>query len=472
MRCRMPGAFAIAMFFALVACGCRGGRRPDLVLITVDTLRPDFLSCYGGEPDVGRGLCRLADEGVRFTWAFSAAPTTAPSIASLLTSRYPSFHGVNQLASTALPDEIPILTQVLSDAGYHTAAFIGSPVLDRHKKLDRGFDVWDAHMDSRERNRPGHVERTAEDATDAALAWARSAPRPWFLWIHYQDPHGPYDPPDTPHSRVSEPGKALPVLDDHSGYGGIPRYQRLPGLRNVNDYVGRYTDEIRYLDRHVTRLLDGLDGLGTVDMRPAVLLTADHGEAFGEDGYYFAHGHSLGIDQIRVPLLWRPAGPVRVHSSDQPVSLLAVAPTLLAAAGLAPPESFQGRALPDPGSGPTAERPAFFAEQERRVAVIDGHRYYARDRAPMSHRTFDRISGGSVFPLPTRVAELATDGHFPSYGAVSETDPPDPLEHSVTEFLRSARHGIRPDVADVPAEARARLRALGYLDPAATSPSP
>lgn len=279
--------------------------RPDLLLVTVDTLRADRLACYGGPASVGTGLCALGDRGVRYLWAFAPAPSTAPSVASLLTSRLPSHHGLTQSARTALPDAAVTVAERLGDAGYETAAFVSNPVLSRGRGLEQGFAVYDDHMTRRERNR-GMVEREAGETTDAALAWLKVARSPWFLWVHYQDPHGPYEPPHPPHRSDPEGAERLPVLADHSGRGGIPAYQALPGLRSAAAYGERYLDEIRHLDLHVARLVAAADAGGAP---PFVVLTADHGEAFGEDGYFFAHGHSVGLDQVRVPLLVRPAAP-------------------------------------------------------------------------------------------------------------------------------------------------------------------
>jgi len=299
---------------------------PNLLLVTIDTLRPDRLACYGGPADAGRFLCSLGESGVRFAWAFATAPHTAPSIASVLTGLYPSEHGVRQTAASYLAPGVPTLPALLREAGYATAAFVSNPVLERSRQLDRGFRLYDQRMPRRELNRPGFVERDARATTDAALAWAQmSAAEPWFLWVHFQDPHGPYAPPDAPPARDAPGGTPLPVLEqDESGFGGIPAY----------------LEEIRYLDDHLRRLVEGLDRLGSP---PAVLATADHGEAFGEDGFFFAHGHSVGLDQVHVPMLWRPAASTPPRVVARAVSLVDVAPTLLAAAGLDAPAGWPGR---------------------------------------------------------------------------------------------------------------------------------
>ena len=451
-----------ALLLLLLAAGCteEAGPRPNLVLVSIDTLRPDRLACYGGPEDVGAGLCGLARQGTRFVWAFSSAPSTAPSVASLLTSRYPSQHGVSELATTTLADEVLSVTEILRDAGYATAAFVSNPVLSRARNLSQGFAIYDDRGTRRERNRPRFTEREAAATTDAALAWARVAPEPWFVWAHYQDPHGPYDPPRA--APISDPPEAvaLPVLEDHSGYGGIPRYQVLGGLRSREAYERRYLDEVRYLDVHVARLVADLDALGS---RPGVLLTADHGEAFGEDGYYFAHGHSLGLDQIRVPLLARPPG-VRTGSGvvSEAVSTLDVAPTLLAWAGLPAPAAFEGQRLPRPGEHVAAR--SLFAEHRLRAAVVRDGVYYARDRERFDGPRRDPVSGGSLRPLPARSARLEPTpaAGLPAYEEPEAAGIASELEDELTR--RSGSPGREAPRAPVAEDVRERMRSLGYLE--------
>jgi arylsulfatase len=452
---------ALAALVLLCSAGCGAPPapdRPNLLLISVDTLRADHLTCYGGSE--GAGLCALADAGTRFEWAFATAPCTAPSVASILTSTYPSQHGVTQSALSFLEERTVTLAERLQEAGYTTAAFVSNPVLDRSRNLAQGFETWDQRMERRERNRPGFRDRDARSASDAALAWARvGAKPPWFLWMHYQDPHGPYDPPGAPPVRDAADAARLPVLDDHSGRGGIPAYQALPGVFSADAYRRAYDGEIRFLEKELTRLVAGLDALGAP---PAVLLTADHGEALGEDDYWFAHGHSVGLDQIRVPLLWRPPRPAAPSVVDTPVGLIDVAPTLLRIAGLEVPAAFQGRPLPVAGApSPDPGRP-LFAEHELRAAVIAGRRYFARDTRPVADGERDPVSGGRVQALPPRTATLAAGGAAPEY-RVEEEAPPALAELLEQHLARGpGARARRP--GEVPETLRERLDALGYLE--------
>lgn len=458
-------ARGVAALGLALACGAPSPPPPNLLLVTVDTLRPDRLACYGGDEAVGTAICDVATRGSLYVWAFATAPATAPSLASLLTSRLPSEHGVTELASSHLRENVASVVELLREAGYDTAAFVSNPVVRRGRGLERGFAIYDDHMTRRERNRPGLREREAEATTRAALAWAQVSRPPWFLWVHYQDPHGPYEPPGAGRRRDASESTRLSLLQDHSGRGGIPAYQELPGLRSVEAYERRYRDEIRYLDLHLGLLVKGLDELGDP---PWVILTADHGEAFGEDDYWFAHGHSLGLDQIRVPLLVRPGGAdpgATARRVTAPVSVVDVAPTLLAAAGLEAPAGFIGRPLQEaavPGR-------ALFAEHRLRGAVVSGDTYFARDREGFDAPVPDAVSGGRLHPLPARSAVLPAEGPAGAYReATGETTDDGPTR--VLAELLGARLASLPEAAPrpdgaAPTEAeREALRALGYLE--------
>ena len=458
MRCSLAIALGFALLL-LLGCGLGTPSHHNLLLVTIDTLRADRLACYGGPPDVGTAICGLAERGARFEWAFSTAPSTAPSVASILTSQYPVRHGVTQHVRSHLADESVTLAELLRDAGYQTAAFVSNPVLKGFRRLDQGFDHYDETMQRRERNRRTYKERHAADTSDAVLAWAQAhAVAPWFLWVHFQDPHGPYDPPGAARARDLPGDRKLPRLKKLSGRRGIPSYQFLPGVFSAEAYERRYLDEIRFLDRHFARLIDGLDALGDP---PAVLLTADHGEALGEDEYYFAHGHSVGLEQIRVPLLWRPPRPAEPRVEEAPVSLIDVAPTLLRVVGVEPAAGFSGRALPVPGArraGGDVARPVF-AEHGEQTAVIQGHDYLTRRRDP------SKPHPKSSAPTD-RTARLGPGPGLPPYRSASEAPPAGDLDLALREYLAldDGKLGPRHPASEIPDELRDNLRELGYAD--------
>ena len=444
------------LLIAAMGCGAVSPAATDLLLITIDTLRADRLACYGGPPDLGRAICDLAEEGTRFAWAFSTAPSTIPSVASLLTSLYPAFHGVGQGVHFYLSNEAVSVAELLQEAGYTTAAVVSNPILESGRNFTQGFDVYD--------EAPHGKAREARATTDAALRWAQQNARsPWFLWVHYQDPHGPYTPPAAQPERDVPGERRLRVLEGDYAPEGIPRYQALPGLFSLGAYQRLYDAEIRHLDVQLARLVRGIDGLGR---RPAILLTADHGEAFGEDGYYFAHGHSARLDQVRVPLLWRPARATSTASArvvETPVSLIDIAPTLLSMAGLAAPDSFQGRPLPVGAANlddVLASTRHLFIEHRRRVAVIGENAIYERNRRPDEGAPELRSRFGS---LPERVAMLEGTGRLPRYGS------PRPQHRKLSDALDSYLTTTRglpaaPRHEVISKQLRDRLRELGYVE--------
>ena len=416
-----------------LSCGAEEELPPGFLVVTVDSLRADFLSCYGGLPGVGERMCSLEQEGTRFVWAFSPASSSAPAIASILTSRYPTDHGVDASAASFLPDGETTLAEALRDAGYATAAFVSSPELNRSRNLHQGFQVYD---DQTERSAAGRLPtRTAEATTTAALAWLEETRAPWLLWVHFREPHGPYAAAPTPadEARGSEASERLRVLATPRGRGGIPSYQALPGLFTRGAYEARYRAEIRAVDAQVGRLLAAVAG------RPepvGVAITADHGEAFGEDRYFLSHGHSVSPDQVRVPLFWRPPTGTRPESLRVVVSTLDLMPTILRAAGLGPPEGIEGWVLPSPQDPPGApeQARAVFAIHPDRVAVASGSNFYSRSRespgapgAPPSAAFLERTLA--------RTAPLSPDGSPPRPEPARPTGITPLLEPRVREFL-------------------------------------
>ena len=211
---------------------------PSILLITIDTLRPDALGWVAGR-NTTPAIDRLAREGVRFRAAVSPVPLTGPAHASLLTGLLPRRHGVRDHGQVLGP-AIPTLAERLRVRGYSTAAFVSGYPLQRFLGLDRGFDVYD---DTLPHGSEGWLERKATETTAAAAAWLRTARRPFFAWVHYYDAHDPYEP---------------------------PRPFWKPGPR------GAYDGEVAYVDDAIGRLREGLGPLAEGgDL--LVVLAADHG---------------------------------------------------------------------------------------------------------------------------------------------------------------------------------------------------
>ncbi len=300
--------------------GCSGEvRAPEprsVILVTCDTLRRDALEPYGAAPGCTPHLARLAQEAVVFDQAWSAAPSTLPSLSSLFTRRTPDELGVTSGNRMLLPPEVDTLTERLREAGLETAAVVSNAVLRRFPTpigevaLAQGFDHYDDRMTVKERNRQ-LFERSAPDTVAAGLQWldARKDPeRPFFLWLHFIEPHGPYTSGEP--LALSEDDAlpaALPLGEDDRGLGQIPRYQALGEDRAPARYRAAYRGEVRHLDQALGVLLEGLRQRGLLETATLVV-TADHGESLGEGDWWFSHGQSLAPELLRVPLLIRAPG--------------------------------------------------------------------------------------------------------------------------------------------------------------------
>jgi arylsulfatase A-like enzyme/Tfp pilus assembly protein PilF len=258
-------------------------------LITIDTLRPDALGWVAGRNPTP-AIDRLAREGVRFRAVVSPVPLTGPAHASLLTGLLPRRHGVRDNGQV-LAAGIPTLAEQLRHHGYSTAAFVSGYPLQRFLGLDRGFDVYD---DTLPHGSEGWLERKASETTTAALSWLRQARHPFFAWVHYYDPHDPYDP---------------------------PRAFWKPGPR------GAYDGEVAYVDDEIARLREGLGPIADGG-ELLLVLTADHAEGLG-DHREKTHGYFVYDSTVLVPLVIRWPTRIRPAESDVVVRLVDIAPTLL-----------------------------------------------------------------------------------------------------------------------------------------------
>jgi arylsulfatase len=292
-------------------------------LLTIDALRADHLSTYGYERKTDPSIASVAEESVVFTRAFTTVPKTSPAYASMFTGLYPQRNGLRMLGQE-LAEENVTLAEILRDRGYATAGFVSSTVMiARLSGLDQGFDIWDDHMPDRELGRTNYERRAAATAARTTV-WAADANPPFFLFVHLIDPHGPYHPPGVFRRRfVGGPEKLL--ADDE-----IPAFQRLPGARTLADYTNAYDGEIAYADAALGDIVAVLKKRGLYD-RALIVITADHGESLGEDGYYFRHGKTLREVSTRIPLIVKPPGGRGAGVAKfwhDPVSLIDILPTV------------------------------------------------------------------------------------------------------------------------------------------------
>jgi len=284
---------ALAAVLSLALGAPAAPSRPSVLIVTVDTLRPDALGWVAGR-NATPALDRLAREGFRFRAAVSPAPITLAAHGSLMTGLVPRRHGMRDNGQV-LPEAVTTLAEVLRKQGYDTAAFVSGFPLVRCFGLDRGFRRYDDRLPDGPADRR---ERRAEATTAAAAAWIASAREPWLLWVHYYDPHDPYEPPAA---------------------------FRRPGPRGAYDGEVAYTDEaFGSLRRSVEGRLQG---------RLLTVFAADHGESLGEHGES-THGFFVYESTVAVPLVFSFPGRVVAAESSAPARLVDVAPTILDLAGL------------------------------------------------------------------------------------------------------------------------------------------
>ncbi len=456
-RFRIVVRAVVALGFA-VACAAEGpsDSRPDVLLITVDTLRADALHASGFSQDSTPRMDGLAARGVLFERAIAASSRTVPSHASMMTSRWVRGHSVGSFNGSTRLEGASTLAQRFREAGYDTAAFVSNFVLKRRTGLDAGFDTYDDTMLETESNREILTERTASETTAAALAWlADRGDNPVFLWVHYQDPHGPYRPPDSFRDKLAPVQtrvlRDLPVLDRDSGRGGIPRYQVIENERSPGFYAQRYAEEIAYTDQQVGELVDVFEQR-SAERESVILLTADHGESLGERGFFFQHGERTSPDQVVVPFIVVGPG---IPQSRQPdlVSHVDLAPTLLELASLPGLEDAKGLSLVARAKGgdPLPGR-TLFSESPREITAYRDRRYVQARPGPGALQVEPLDPDGA---LRWYGFERAPDGRWLA------AEPFPELRDEVTDHLRAKTpRAAAPELSD---EDVARLRALGYL---------
>jgi arylsulfatase len=367
----------------LMAMGCAPpARRPSVLLITIDTLRADHLGCYGYVRPTSPRIDRLAAEGVLFERAYTTLPRTTQSIASLMTGRFPRNHGARGLFSF-LPAANQTLAEILGGEGYATAAIVSNMFLRPGRGFEQGFGRYDNPPRRWDGNSAGEV--TAE-----ALQWLDGLPpgKPFFLWVHYLDPHWTYLP-GAPFDGAftTEPVRDLTVYDDLRA-GRLTKgqviFENRLNPRQIDHVRALYDGEIARTDAALSPLLDR--ATARTESPVLVMLTSDHGESLGENGYFFAHGEYLYEPGLRIPLIVRLPGAVpsglRIGAL---VQIVDVAPTILGLLGIGRMQSVDGRPLLLPGDGredgPAAFRPApgrglVFAESDFQLIHPENRRYY------------------------------------------------------------------------------------------------
>lgn len=319
---------------------------PNILLITIDALRADHLGVYGYARPTSPNIDRLASEGVRFQRAVSQWPLTSPSFASMMSSTYGHTNGLIRTTAQRMPDRSLMLAELLKAGGYDTWAAVGNVNLARAFNFDQGFDIYRELWQEDDDRRSVVTTRSALDLMDRAPDG-----HPFFLWLHYFDPHARYQPP--------KPFDGMFVNDAHFDstwrvplltrkrwdIGGISTNVNLGREDRVAYYVAQYDAEIRSVDSQVGALMKALKDRG-LDRNTLVVVTADHGESLGDHNYFFEHGRFPYDDCVHVPLIFRGPGVGKAGGVVRsPVELIDLAPTLLDLAGLPANREAEGKSL-------------------------------------------------------------------------------------------------------------------------------
>jgi arylsulfatase A-like enzyme/Flp pilus assembly protein TadD len=390
---------------------------PSILLITLDTLRRDALGYIGGH-DRTPALDALARDSARFDLAVTPVPLTLPAHVTMMTGLDPPNHGIRDNGQVLSP-EIPTLAEALAAAGYDTAAFVSAFVLQRRFGLDRGFATYDDRLlDGAGRE---ILERPAAASVAAARDWlGQRGAAPWFAWLHLYDPHHPYDPPD----GFLAPGEQA-------------------GTRAA------YDAEVAAVDAALAPLLDYVRGL---DREVVVVVTADHGEAFGEHGE-IEHGLFVYDTTIAVPMMWHAPGRIVPARFERAVPRLSdIAPTLLELAGLAAWPRQDGASL----------GPLLHGDGDRELAPA-----YIETPVPWSSYGWAplrgwRERGHKLIDAPTpEVYDLDSDpGELRNIAGAAQAEA-DRLWRGLDGFVAAAQAPAAA-VDDDP-DTLARLASLGYL---------
>ncbi len=321
LLCSFSTACIFLLFASVVLATPASAVSPNIVLITIDTVRADHIGCYGDRQAHTPTLDALAQQGVLFRTAVAQVPLTLPSHCSIMTGANPPVHGVRDNLGYTLGDNPPTLATLLKQRGYATAAFVGAEVLDPRRGLNQGFEAYSSPFRQKSgRNNPlifnlQDVRRPAEEVVNDALRWMHAQPRgagkPFFVWIHLYDPHQPYDPPEAFRSLLRDP------YDAEIAY--------------ADDEVGKFLADLRQQS-----LYDGT----------LVIAAADHGEGLGDHGEK-THGYFIYDVTLLVPLIIKPPAGAGIapRRVDTPVRLIDIAPTVLQFLGVPPAPSMQGSSL-------------------------------------------------------------------------------------------------------------------------------
>ncbi len=433
------------------------GNNLNVLLLTVDTLRADHLGVYGYAKPTSPRIDAWATQAAIFEAAYTYWPKTRGSFVALLTGRRDSQTGYGKSHPVVLGFN-PTLASVLKQAGYRTAAMVDNGNLASEYGYHKGFDTYRETW--KEKALSTEMDKTRA-ITEGGIAFLRGVERnrPFFLWLHYVNPHAPYAPP-SPFDRAfldaeARSGPRLPVVNGY--HDGIPRQWAVPGENRLGYYIAQYDGEIATVDQEIGRVLDGLQAAGLSE-RTVVMLTSDHGESLGEHGYYFDHGEDLFDPSLRIPLLLAVPGAAAGVRVPVLASTLDIVPTLLDAVKVSYPPDLAGTSLLPALRGGSG-RQRLFARNDRNLSATWDRRLKVvatpEERATR-YALYDRVRD------PGETRDLA--GRRPEEFRVPLRELELFLDRSDREWTRTRRLvGEAPADTKVGPETCEAMKALGYV---------
>jgi arylsulfatase A-like enzyme/Tfp pilus assembly protein PilF len=432
MKRKKSGLRLALALFCLVLAACSSPRKKapaepmNLLLISIDTLRADILSCYGGQALKTEAIDSLARKGILFERAFAHTPLTLPSHTNLLTGTLPLVHGVHDNIGFRVPPDSLTLAGHLKAQGYATAAFVSAYPLHSNYGLGLGFDVYDDAFGPADPTKPfSYNERKGAMTVSRAVDWiGRQTGRRWFVFLHLFDPHQPYAPPE-PFAREFA----------------------------ANPYAG----EVAYVDACLKKLFGYLEDAG-LSSRTVIVLTADHGESFGEHDEP-THGYFAYNTTLHVPLMIRADGLIRPGKIDwHTVSHIDVFPTICDLLRVPRPGVLQGQSLlPLIEGRPFSEKPVYFES----LAA-----YYNNGWAPLRGVILEHLKFIDL-PLP-ELYDLAVDFQEKTNLLPGRSD--DDERKALRDILASSKGPLAPAAIKENPQVLERMRSLGYLAGAGEPP--
>ncbi len=442
------GILVLATMIAFGGCSSTVPAPPNVVLISVDTLRSDHLGCYEYTRATSPEIDKVARQGTLFEQAVANAPWTLPSHGSMLTGLFPKSHTLKTFRSR-LPEDAPTLATLLSAAGYETLGLVNAPAMDSTYGFGRGFDdyILDPAIG------PDGQLRSAKKQIGRAIEWLDSREdRPFFLFLHNFDVHGDYNPSDEFLKQFASPYDG-PFRGTTEELQQVYQGKLEMGEDDLRHVIDRYDAGIRELDHDLKRLLEHLrdlpDGGDTI-----VVITSDHGEEFMEHGRTL-HGTTMYEEMLSVPLIFSGPGVPAGKRVQGLVQLTDIVPTLLDLVGISIPEEIEGRSLVPVWSGAADELEGrfVFAEADHEHGQVDIKRMVRQGDIKLIH---DReIQRSLLFDLDRDPAERDD---------LSDRQPAmlGPLVDALDEYWAGALE-IEPRLPPLRERRRKRLKSLGYL---------